>query len=275
MPSLTRVASATMLPSTSFNLPCSAFLEFLCRCSLQKEVFQLWNFWIVSCCYEATRATFIEPKHIRGSTDIRPRPRCGLWTCGLCKEEEHGCSHPQENLVADMRSLARRSGWQRCRRSQDVVELGIGCNHKSGACRTYHPLLVPNVGFCYLVNCRYIKRTQLECLHSTHRGEKEKRRLWLWNAVWTEGFFGRSKSLNLRWFLEPSRSRTIYIASREQEESWAGRSSWRSRTKSAEMRRRFEEAGLAGTLELRTRSPRTGVWPTGGKRWMWGHGRMG
>lgn len=80
-------------------------------------------------CSNITCATFIEPGRIHGSIGTCPRPGCGRQTCVLCKRESHTGDCPSDDPFSDTMRLAQEQGWQRCQRCQNLVELGIGCNH--------------------------------------------------------------------------------------------------------------------------------------------------
>lgn len=54
--------------------------------------------------------------------------RCNLWTCIRCKKSHYpGNACPDEN--EGMLQLAKKSGWRRCSRCKNMVELRTGCNH--------------------------------------------------------------------------------------------------------------------------------------------------
>lgn len=79
-------------------------------------------------CSDPVCAAFIEPYHIQGSTGSCPGEGCETRTCILCKGTAHDGDCPSRDEFNETLSLAREAGWQRCR-CQNVVELGLGCNH--------------------------------------------------------------------------------------------------------------------------------------------------
>ena len=80
-------------------------------------------------CCDPLCATFVDPSRINGPAGTCPKPGCGRQTCITCKREAHPGTCSRENPFEDTIRLAQESGWQRCQRCQNMVELGIGCNH--------------------------------------------------------------------------------------------------------------------------------------------------
>ena len=80
-------------------------------------------------CSDPSCALFIDPSRIDGSTGSCPNRDCCRFTCVLCKAEAHTGSCPKDDALAETVRLAQDSGWQRCQRCQNMVELVIGCNH--------------------------------------------------------------------------------------------------------------------------------------------------
>ena len=80
-------------------------------------------------CWNPSCAAFIDPDCIHGSAGTCSRLGCGRQTCIFCKREAHSGSCPRENPFEETIRLAQEAGWQRCQQCQNMIELGMGCNH--------------------------------------------------------------------------------------------------------------------------------------------------
>ena len=80
-------------------------------------------------CWNPWCASFIDPDCIRGSAGTCPRLGCGRQTCIFCKREAHSGSCSRDHPFEETIRLAQEAGWQRCQQCQNMIELGIGCNH--------------------------------------------------------------------------------------------------------------------------------------------------
>lgn len=80
-------------------------------------------------CINADCGIFIRPGLIDLVTHIAHCPGCGLTVCVLCKNSKHENDEcPQDPALEQIRELARREGWQRCKCGQLVQRIS-GCRH--------------------------------------------------------------------------------------------------------------------------------------------------
>src|SRR4051812_8646791 len=70
-------------------------------------------------------------------------PTCGRRVCVLCKRAQHrpGRDCPADRELAEVLRLGAESGWRRCHKCRNLVELTAGCSHVTCRCKAQ---------FCYL-----------------------------------------------------------------------------------------------------------------------------
>jgi len=92
-------------------------------------------------CATATCSAFLGSAEGRSAGASIACTACGAHTCTGCRKPAHADTCSANELVAEVRALARAEGWQTCPRCTAVVELHHGCNHMTCRCRAQ---------FCYL-----------------------------------------------------------------------------------------------------------------------------
>jgi len=80
-------------------------------------------------CSNTSCSTFLYPVNISAGENIGIYPVCFTVTCTQCKGIEHLSDCPKDSGMLEVLELAKKEGWQSCKKCHRVIELKQGCNH--------------------------------------------------------------------------------------------------------------------------------------------------